>query len=105
MKFPFTSGLEEFGIDVSFCVQVPHLWEVAGIVELGITTEATYRLTKFGDEYLLFAEPQFEYFCKHLAKRQPKPKLVKKIKAAELAEYTVAHPLFPSKALKDYTHP
>ncbi|MCG9133563.1 class I tRNA ligase family protein [Candidatus Poribacteria bacterium] len=100
VKFPFTSGLEEFGIDVSFCVQMPHLWEVAGIVELGITTAATYRLTKFGDEYLLFAEPQFEYFCKHLAKRQPKPKLVKKIKATELAGYTVAHPLFPSKELK-----
>ena len=100
VKFPFNSGLEEFGIDVSFCVQMPHLWEVAGIVELGITTEATYRLTKCGEEYLLFAEPQLEHFCKHLAKGQPKPKLVKKIKATELAEYTVAHPLFPSKALK-----
>ena len=99
VKFPFSSGLEEFGINVSFCVQMPHLWEVAGIVGLGITSEATYRLTKFGDEYLLFAEPQLEYFCKHLAKGQPKPKLVKKIKATELAEYTVAHPLFPSKAL------
>ncbi len=100
VKFPFNSGLEEFGVDVSFCVQMPHLWEVAGTIELGITTEATYRLTKFGEEYLLFAEPQFEHFCKHLAKGQPKPKLVKKIKATELAAYTVAHPLFPSKALK-----
>lgn len=100
VKFPFNSGLEEFGIDVSFCVQMSHLWEVAGTVELGITTETTYRLTKYGEEYLLFSEPQFEHFCKHLAKGQPKPKLVKKIKAKELAEYTVAHPLFPSKALK-----
>ncbi len=100
VKFPFNSGLEEFGIDVSFCVQMWHLWEVAGIVELGITTETTYRLTKYGEEYLLFSEAQFEHFCKHFAKGQPRPKLVKKIKAKELAEYTVAHPLFPSKALK-----
>lgn len=100
VKFPFNYGLEEFGIHVSFCIRMLHLWEIAGTVELGITEETTYLLTKYGEEYLLFAEPQFEYFCKHLTNGQPEPKPIKEIKAAELAQYTVAHPLFPPKELK-----
>ena len=100
VKFPFNFGLEEFGINVSFCVRMAHLWEIAGTVEIGIIEDTTYLLTKYGEEYLLFAEPQLEYFCKHLTNGQPEPKPVKEIKAAELAQYTVAHPLFPSKELK-----
>ena len=100
VKFPFNFGLEEFGINVAFCIRMPHLWEVAGTVEIGITEDTTYLLTKYGAEYLLFAEPQLEYFSKHLTNGQPEPKPVKEIEAAELAQYTVAHPLFPSKELK-----
>ena len=100
VKFPFNFGLEEFGIDVSFCIQIQHLWEIAGTVEIGITEATTYLLTKCGEEYLLFAEPQFEYFCKHFTDGQPEPKPIKEINASELAQYTVAHPLFPSKELK-----
>ena len=100
VKFPFNVGLEEFGINVFFCLQMPHLWEIAGIVELGITDNTTYWLTQWQDEYLLFSEPQLKHFTKHLPKRQAKPKPVKEIKAAELAQCAVAHPLFPSKDLK-----
>ena len=100
IKFPFNVGLEEFGINVFFCLQMPHLWEIAGIVELGITDNTTYWLTQWQDEYLLFSESQLKHFTKHLPKRQSKPKPVKEIKAAELAQCAVAHPLFPSKDLK-----
>ena len=100
VKFPFTIGLEEFGIDVFFCLQMPHLWEIAGIVKLGITDDATYWLTQWQDEYLLFAEPQLKHFTKHLPKGQPKPKPVKEIKASELAQCAVAHPLFSAKDLE-----
>ena len=100
VKFPFNVGLEEFGINVFFCLQMPHLWEIAGIVELGITDNTTYWLTQWQDEYLLFSEPQLKHFTKHLPKRQSKPKPVKEIKASELAQCAVAHPLFPSKDLK-----
>jgi isoleucyl-tRNA synthetase len=79
---------------------MPHLWEIAGIVELGITGNTTYWLTQWQDEYLLFSESQLKHFTKHLPKRQSKPKPVKEIKAAELAQCAVAHPLFPSKDLK-----
>ena len=100
VKFPFNLGLEEFGVDVSFCIRIQHLWEIAGTVGLGITKDTTYRLTKSAQEYLLFAEPQLEHFCKHLAKGDPQPEFVKEIKASELSQYTVAHPLFPAKDLK-----
>ena len=100
VKFPFNVGLEEFGINVFFCLQMPHLWEIAGIVELGITDDVTYKLTQWQDEYLIFAEPQLKHFTKNLPKGQPKPKAIKEIKASELAQCAVAHPLFPSKDLK-----
>ncbi|RKU22379.1 hypothetical protein C6500_04255 [Candidatus Poribacteria bacterium] len=100
VKFPFNVGLEEFGINVFFCLQTPHLWEIAGIVELGITDNTTYWLTQWQDEYLLFSEPQLKHFTKHLSKRQSKPKPVKEIKASELTQCAVAHPLFPAKDLK-----
>ena len=100
VKFPFNVGLEEFGVNVFFCLQIPHLWEIAGIVELGITDGTTYWLTQWQDEYLLFGEPQLEHFTKHLPKRQSKPKPLKEIKASELTQCVVAHPLFPAKDLK-----
>lgn len=99
IKFPFSLGLEEFGVDVFFCLQIQHLWELAGTIELGITSDTTYLLTKNDEEYLLFAAPQFEHYCKHLAKEDTQPELVKEIDATELAQYVVAHPIFPSKEL------
>ncbi len=99
IKFPFSLGLEEFGVDVSFCIQIQHLWEIAGTIELGITSDTTYLLTKNDDEYLLFAAPQFEHYCKNLTKGSTQPELVKEIDATELTQYVVAHPIFSSKEL------
>ena len=100
VKFPVNIGLEEFGTNVFFAVQLPYLREIAGTTELGINENATYLLTQFAGEFLLFSEPQLKDFCQRLAKRQRRPKRIKEIKAAELTQYTVAHPLFPSKNLK-----
>ena len=100
IKFPFNVGLEEFGTNVFFSVQLPYLREIAGTTELGINENTTYWLTQFADEFLLFAEPQLKNFCQHLTKGQPEPKRVKEIKATELTQYTVAHPLFPAKELR-----
>lgn len=100
VKFAFTMGLEEFGVNVFFALQMRHLWEIAGVVALGITEGTTYWLTEWQEEYLLFSEPQLEDFTKRLPKRQAKPKRVKEITAAELTPCSVGHPLFPSKDLK-----
>ena len=100
VKFPVNVGLEEFGTNVFFAVQLPYLREIAGTTELGINENVTYWLTQFAGEFLLFAEPQLKDFCQRLAKRQRRPKRIKQIKVAELTQYTVAHPLFPSKDLK-----
>ena len=100
VKFPFNVGLEAFGTNVFFAVQLPYLQEIAWTTELGINENTTYWLTQLADEFLLFAEPQLENYCQRLTKGEPRPEPVKEIKAAELTQYTVAHPLFPSKALK-----
>ena len=100
VKFPFNVGLEEFGTNVFFAAHLPHLREIAGTTEIGINEKTTYCLTQFAGEFLLFAEPQLKDFSQRLAKRQRRPKRIKEIKAAELTQYTVSHPLFPSKDLK-----
>ena len=100
VKFPFNVGLEEFGTNVFFSVQLPHLREIAGTTELGINEKTTYWLTQFAGEFLLFSEPQLKKFGQSLSKGQRRPKRIKEIKATELTQYTVAHPLFPSKVLK-----
>lgn len=99
VKFPFKVGLEEFGVDVFFCVQLPRISEIAGTTELGITEDSTYWLTQFEDEYLLFAEPQLKNFRKYLLKGDARPKRIRKVKCAELTQCTVSHPLFVSKEL------
>ena len=100
VKFPFNVGLEEFGTNVFFAVRLPYLREIAGTTEIGINENTTYWLTQFGGEFLLFSEPQLKNFSQRLAKRQRRPKRIKEIKASELTQYTVAHPLFPAKELK-----
>ena len=99
VKFPFNVGLEAFGTSVFFAVQLPYLQEITWTTELGINENTTYWLTQFADEFLLFAEPQLKNFCQRLVKGEQRPKRVKEIKAVELTQYTVAHPLFPSKEL------
>ena len=100
VKFPFNVGLEEFGTNVFFAAQLPYLREIVGTTALGINESTTYWLTQFAGEFLLFSEPQLKDFCQRLAKRQRRPKRIREIKAAELTQYTIAHPLFPSKDLK-----
>ena len=100
VKFPFSIGLEHYGLNVFFCVQVPHLWEIAGITELGITENATYCLTQFEGEYLLFAKQQLEHFQLSLPDGAAGPEIIKEVSCDALAKSEVSHPLFPSKTLK-----
>ncbi len=100
VKFPFSTGLESYGVDVFFCVQVPHLWEIAGTTELGITKNTTYCLTQFEGEYLLFARQQLENFLQSLPEGGAAPEIIEEISGDELAQSEVSHPLFPSKTLK-----
>ena len=100
VKFPFSIGLEHYGLDVSFCVQVAHLWEIAGITELGITKNATYCITQFEGEYLLFAKQQLERFQSSLPEGAAVPEIIEEVSCDALAKSEVSHPLYPSKTLK-----
>ncbi len=100
VKFPFNVGLEEFGTNVFFVVRLPYLRDIAGTTEIGINENTTYWLTQFRGEFLLFSEPQLKSFSQRLAKGHRRPKRIREIKATELTQYTVAHPLFPAKELR-----
>ncbi len=99
VKFPFIIGLEEFGVDVSFCIEIAHIWEIVGTTELGISENVTFSLTRFQGEYLLFAEPQMRILQSLLAKEGDALEILKELHSSQLAGCTVSHPLFPSKAL------
>lgn len=103
VKFPFSTGLESYGVDVFFCIQVPHLWEIVGTTELGITRDATYCLTQFAGEYLLFAKPHLASFQQRIPEGEAIPEIIEEISCDELAHSEVSHPLFPSKRLKIFT--
>lgn len=105
VKFPFSIGLERYGLDVFFCIQVLHLWEIAGITELGITESAAYCLTEFEGEYLLFAKRQLERFQSFLPAGAARPEIIEEISCDTLAKSEVSHPLFPSKTLKTIVVP
>lgn len=96
VKFPFSIGFEEFGKDVFFAVHLPEsqLWEVAGTIALGICKNVTYWLTQFENEYIIFAEPQLKKFVGPKAESTNRPEPVAKLKASQLKDYSVVHPLF-----------
>ena len=94
VKFPFKEGLEAYGVDVFFCLRIPHLWEIAGVVALGITGTTPYWLTRWEDEYLLFSEPHLARFTEYLPEDRPKPERIKAVNPAELEACTLAAPLF-----------
>lgn len=96
IKFPFNTGFEEFGVNVFFAMLLPlsQLWEIAGTIALGIREEVTYWLTKFKDDYLIFAEPQLKMFENASATRDDYPVPIAKLKTEQLVEHTVSHPLF-----------
>ena len=107
VKFPFNIGFEEFGKDVYFAIHLPesNLWEVAGTIALGIRENVTYWLTQFENEHIIFAEPQLKKFGLPNAKQKNRPTPVAKLKASQLKDCTVTHPLFSLSILPFFIIP
>lgn len=96
VKFPFNTGFEEFGKEVYFAVRFPlsQLWVIAGTIAIGIYENTTFLLTEFENQYLIFTEAQFKKFVDPNAKRKKYPVPIGKIKAKQLNNCAVSHPLF-----------
>lgn len=107
VKFPFNTGFEEFGREISFAVRFPisHLWEIAGIIGIGIYENTPFCLTEYDDQYLIFAEPQLNQFVKPNSKDKTVPKLLAKLNAKQLNNCTLSHPLFSLTDLLFFTIP
>ncbi len=101
VKFPFNTGFEELGKDVFFAVRFPlsQLWEIAGMIAIGIYENSTFLLTEFEDQYLIFSEPQFKKLVDPNTKRKKYPKRITELKATLFSNCTVSHPLFPLTGL------
>ena len=96
VKFPFKDGFEELGKDAYFAVRFPisHLWEIAGTIGIGIYENSNFCLTEYDDQYLIFAERQFEKLSEMTTEDQKVPKQLTELNARQFMECTLSHPLF-----------
>ena len=107
VKFPLNSGFEEFGKDVFFVARFPlsQLWRIAGMIAMGIFENATFLLTEFENQYLIFSEQQLKKFVDPNTKRKKYPVPIGKLKATQFNNCTVSHPLFSLTDLPFYSLP
>ena len=107
VKFPFSSGFEEFGPDVYFAVHLPisQLWEIAGTIAIGIYEKAPFWLTEYENQYIIFSEPQLKKFVNSNSKRQNLPEPIAKLNPSKLKDCSLAHPLFSLTDLKFFIIP
>ena len=56
VKFPVSTGLEEFGEDVYLLAWLPDLWYLAGSVAIGLQESDEYWMVEIGGEILLLTE-------------------------------------------------
>ena len=107
VKFPLNSGFEEFGKDVFFVARFPlsQLWEIVGMIAIGIFENATFLLTEFENQYLIFSEQQLKKFVDPNTKHKKYPVPIGKLKAAQFNNCTVSHPLFSLTDLPFYALP
>lgn len=107
VKFPFNTGFEEFGSEIFFAIRFPitHLWEIAGIIGIGIYENTPFCLTELDNQYHIFAEPQLKQFANPNTKDKNVPKLLTKLNAKQLNNCTLSHPLFSLTDLPFFTIP
>ncbi len=96
VKFPFSSGFEEFGTDVYFAVHLPisQLWKIAGTIAIGIYEKVPFWLTKYEKQYIIFSEPQLKKFAHPNSKRTELPEPIAKLNPSKLRDCSLTHPLF-----------
>lgn len=107
VKFPFNGGFEEFGREIYFAIRLPQnqLWEIAGTIGIGIFESTTFYLTKYENQFIIFAEPQLKHLVKPNKKDMNAPKLLAKLNTKQLNNCTVSHPLFSLTDLPFFTIP
>lgn len=108
VKFPFNTGFEEFGSEIFFVIRFPitHLWEIAGIIGIGIYENTPFCLTELDNHYYIFAEPQLKQFDNPTnTKENNVPKILAKLNAKQLNNCTLSHPLYSLTDLPFFTIP
>ena len=107
VKFPLNSGFEEFGKNVFLTMRFPlsQIWEIVGMIAIGIVENVTFLLTEFENEYLIFSEPQLKKFVNPNTKSKKYPVPIGKLQAKQFNNCTVSHPLFSLSDLPFFSLP
>jgi isoleucyl-tRNA synthetase len=92
VKFPVCEGLEEFGENVYFLVQVFDLWKLTASEAIAVLENCEYVIVEAAGEFLII---QDECASKILDKlKYTNYRILKRIKADTLTQFTCTHPLF-----------
>lgn len=107
VKFPLSSGFEEFGTEVYFAIHLPisQLWEIAGTIAIGIYETVPFWLTKYKNQFIIFSEPHLKKFVNPKAKNKKLPEPIAKLKPSQLKDLTLSHPLFSLTDLRFFVIP
>lgn len=107
VKFPLSSGFEEFGTEVYFAIHLPisQLWEIAGTIAIGIYENVPFFLTKYNDQFIIFSEPHLKRFVNPKAESKELPEPIAKISPSQLKDLTLSHPLFSLTDLRFFVIP
>ena len=70
------------------------MWEIAGIIGIGIYENTPFCLTELDNHYYIFAEPQLKQFDNSKTKDNNAPKILTKLNTKQLYDCTLSHPLY-----------
>ena len=107
VKFPLSSGFEEFGTDVYFAVHLPtsQLWEIAGTIAISIYENVPFWLTKYEKQFIIFSEPHLKKFANSKTESKDLPDPIAKFNPLQLKDLTLSHPLFSLTDLRFFVIP
>ncbi|MBM3239178.1 class I tRNA ligase family protein [Candidatus Poribacteria bacterium] len=95
VRFPVCEGLEEFGENVYFLVQVFDLWKLTASEAIAVLENCEYVIVEVAGEILIIQDECASKILNRLG--YPGYRILKRIKGDILTQFTCTHPLFGTR--------
>jgi len=92
VKFPVCEGLEEFGENIYFLVQVFDLWKLTACQSIAVWENCEYAIVEVAEELLIIQDECVSNTMDKLGYQDYR--ILRQIKADTLTQFTCIHPLF-----------
>ena len=91
VKFPVYKGLEEFGEEVYFLIPVFELWKLTACEAVAVLEDGEYVIVESAEQVLII---QDEFISNLEELGYPNCRILRRVKADDLKQFTCIHPLF-----------